>query len=102
MGIVHPERPEARGLCCILTFPPYCGLVCFTALADMTRETERRLLMKTWVLTFVALVAGAGLALGAEEKKPELTIAVIPKGTTHEFWKSIHAGAIKAERELGV
>lgn len=28
-------------------------------------------------------------------------IAVIPKGTTHEFWKSIHAGAIKAERELG-
>jgi ribose transport system substrate-binding protein len=28
------------------------------------------------------------------------TIAVIPKGTTHEFWKSIHAGAIKAEREL--
>src|ERR1051325_9344277 len=28
------------------------------------------------------------------------TIAVIPKGTTHEFWKSIHAGAIKAEQEL--
>jgi len=29
-----------------------------------------------------------------------LTIAVIPKGTTHEFWKSIHAGAVKAQREL--
>lgn len=29
------------------------------------------------------------------------SIAVIPKGTTHEFWKSIHAGAVKAERELG-
>lgn len=29
-----------------------------------------------------------------------LKIAVIPKGTSHEFWKSIHAGAIKAEREL--
>ena len=28
------------------------------------------------------------------------TIAVIPKGTTHEFWKCIHAGAIKAQREL--
>src|SRR4029453_6279652 len=27
-------------------------------------------------------------------------IAVVPKGTTHEFWKSIHAGAVKAEREL--
>ena len=24
---------------------------------------------------------------------------MIPKGTTHEFWKSIHAGAIKAQRE---
>jgi len=31
-----------------------------------------------------------------------LQIAVIPKGTTHEFWKSIHAGAIEASRELGV
>jgi ribose transport system substrate-binding protein len=29
-----------------------------------------------------------------------LKIAVIPKGTTHEFWKSIHAGALKAELEL--
>jgi ribose transport system substrate-binding protein len=29
-------------------------------------------------------------------------IAVIPKGTTHEFWKSVHAGANKAGRELGV
>lgn len=28
------------------------------------------------------------------------TIAVIPKGTTHEFWKAINAGAIKAQREL--
>jgi ribose transport system substrate-binding protein len=29
-------------------------------------------------------------------------IAVIPKGTTHEFWKSVHAGAVKAARELDV
>ncbi len=29
-----------------------------------------------------------------------LTIAVIPKGTTHEYWESVHAGAIKAQREL--
>ena len=33
--------------------------------------------------------------------KKKLTIAVIPKGTTHEFWKSIHAGAIKAQQEFG-
>lgn len=36
----------------------------------------------------------------AGDKKP--TIAVIPKGTTHEFWKSIHAGALKAAKELDV
>jgi ribose transport system substrate-binding protein len=31
-----------------------------------------------------------------------LRIAVIPKGTTHEFWKSVHAGAVKASKELDV
>lgn len=30
----------------------------------------------------------------------QITIAVIPKGTTHEFWKSVHEGAVQAEREL--
>lgn len=43
----------------------------------------------------VAGTSGDGAA------KP-LRIAVIPKGTTHEFWKSVHAGAVKASRELGV
>ena len=28
-------------------------------------------------------------------------IAVIPKGTTHDFWGSVHAGAEQAARELG-
>jgi len=28
-----------------------------------------------------------------------LTIALIPKGTTHEFWKAVHAGAVRAARE---
>jgi ribose transport system substrate-binding protein len=31
-----------------------------------------------------------------------LTIAVIPKGTTHDYWKSVHAGALQAGKELGV
>lgn len=56
-------------------------------------------------LTLAALLAAAsimasGPADAARTKK--LKIAVIPKGTTHEFWKSIHAGAVKAARELGV
>lgn len=29
------------------------------------------------------------------------TFAVIPKGTTHEFWKSVHAGAENAAKEFG-
>ena len=33
--------------------------------------------------------------------QPKLRIAVVPKGTTHEYWKSIHAGAVNAEKELG-
>jgi ribose transport system substrate-binding protein len=42
---------------------------------------------------------------GAVDKpadKPRRKLAVIPKGTTHEFWKSVHAGANKAGQELGV
>ena len=31
-----------------------------------------------------------------------MKIAVVPKGTTHEFWKAVHAGASKAGKELGV
>lgn len=43
---------------------------------------------------------GAASSAGAPAKRRQ--IAVIPKGTTHEFWKSVHAGAIKAGRELGI
>lgn len=49
-------------------------------------------------LTAAAVFALTTGALAAAEKT--YTIAVIPKGTTHEFWKCIHAGAIKAQREL--
>ncbi|MDF2696610.1 MAG: Ribose transport system, periplasmic ribose-binding protein RbsB [Labilithrix sp.] len=41
---------------------------------------------------------GASTASGGQRLK----IAVIPKGTTHEFWKSVHAGAAKAAKELDV
>lgn len=39
---------------------------------------------------------------GGPAAGPALRIAVIPKGTTHEFWKAVHAGAVKASREHGV
>lgn len=47
----------------------------------------------------LGLCAGCDSA-GAPSAK--LTIAVIPKGTTHEFWKSVHFGAMKAAKELDV
>ncbi len=36
---------------------------------------------------------------GAEETGGLLTIAVVPKGTMHVFWKSVHAGARQGEQE---
>jgi len=38
----------------------------------------------------------------AKPASGRLKIAVIPKGTTHEFWKSVHAGAVKASKEVDV
>jgi ribose transport system substrate-binding protein len=46
----------------------------------------------------LAVLGLAGCGKKSDEKT--YTIAVIPKGTTHEFWKSIHAGAVKAQQEL--
>jgi ribose transport system substrate-binding protein len=42
----------------------------------------------------------AGPVAASGPTEAGLRIAVIPKGTTHDFWKSVHAGALKAEREL--
>src|SRR2546421_10361359 len=51
------------------------------------------------LITLTALL-GAGCGhLKSHMSGKKLTIAVIPKGTTHEFWKSIHAGADKAASE---
>jgi len=57
--------------------------------------------MKKLIFLFLAVVIclSAGCSKAGKSKT---TIAVIPKGTTHEFWKSIHAGALKAARENGV
>lgn len=62
--------------------------------------------MKKTIILLIALSAiflsgcqGGGTSnTGSQSKK--LTIAVIPKGTTHEFWKSVQAGSVKAAREL--
>jgi len=68
--------------------------------------------MKRIASKILVIALGAALAVsacarkGSESSGPAaaktLQIAVIPKGMTHEFWKSIHSGAVKAGRELGV
>lgn len=51
-------------------------------------------------MAIVVLLAGGCRQAGPSRKG--LTIAVVPKGTSHVYWQSIHAGAAKAARELGV
>jgi ribose transport system substrate-binding protein len=48
------------------------------------------------------LFAAACNRAGTTTAPGTVTIAVIPKGTSHVFWQSIHAGAAKAGKELGV
>ncbi|SRR5581483_4514250 len=57
------------------------------------------------LLGLMAALLMAGCGKGSEPPNSEgrkLRIAVIPKGTQHEFWKSVHAGAADAAKELGV
>lgn len=66
--------------------------------------------MRNGLLTLLAVACAGFVLAGCSGKEPgkagppdaakELRIAVIPKGTMHVFWKSIHAGAVKAEKEL--
>jgi ribose transport system substrate-binding protein len=46
--------------------------------------------------------SGASADGGAGAAASRVRIAVVPKGTTHEFWKSVHAGAVKSAREENV
>ncbi|HPD47649.1 MAG TPA: substrate-binding domain-containing protein [Anaerohalosphaeraceae bacterium] len=51
-------------------------------------------------VVFMTSCRKGGAADGGGARK--IKIAVIPKGTTHIFWQSVHAGAKKAAEEFGV
>ena len=57
----------------------------------------RKLSLILLILTVVFAAVSCGKS-GTQSNR--YRIAVIPKGTTHDFWKSIHAGAVKAAQEL--
>ena len=59
----------------------------------------------TGLAAFIFTACNKPSEAGADAPKPtagQPNIAVIPKGTTHVFWKSIEAGARKAGAEFGV
>lgn len=59
--------------------------------------------MKRFTVTLASLLTVALLISGCKssEDSDTIRIAVIPKGTSHEFWKSVHFGAEKAAKEIG-
>jgi ribose transport system substrate-binding protein len=54
--------------------------------------------MRTRYWRLATLIAFAFVS-ACGSKDDRVVVAVIPKGTTHEFWKSIHAGALDAAKE---
>ena len=60
---------------------------------------KRSVLLIVMAATVIAVACGGGSGSNAPARP---TIAVIPKGTSHQFWQSIHAGAIKAASEVNV
>jgi ribose transport system substrate-binding protein len=69
-------------------------------MAETLRSTRRGALrIALTAFSIVALIVLPGSC--KKSKSGTSRIAVIPKGTTHEFWKSVHAGVVKASRELG-
>ena len=57
-------------------------------------------LSRVVMFLFISSLCACGASSPTDGGK--MTIAVIPKGTSHVFWQSIHAGAAKAAQELGV
>lgn len=56
--------------------------------------------MKSLLRALSGILLSFSIAMQVQGAGKTLQIAVIPKGTSHEFWKSIHAGALKAQEEL--
>ncbi len=50
--------------------------------------------MRVWLLLALAVFAGCGGAVADKQPREKPLIAVIPKAVSHEFWKSVHAGAL--------
>ena len=73
-------------------------------------QTVKSRVVWVWVFCACALLSAgckkkpdtSGAPGAGTDNPAKLRVAVIPKGTTHEFWKAVHAGAEKAAREVNV
>lgn len=61
-----------------------------------------RALILLLALTAIGCASSPTASTTRETSDDKLRIAVIPKGTTHEFWKSVHAGAAEGAKAAGV
>jgi ribose transport system substrate-binding protein len=55
--------------------------------------------MKRFITLLIAALLLTGCGKSGSSSEKSFTIAVIPQGSTHEYWKSIHAGAMKAAQD---
>jgi ribose transport system substrate-binding protein len=68
----------------------------------MQRLSMKRTRIAIVLLTGLVCFLGMGCGRKPESGSPKRRIAVIPKGTAHVFWQTVHAGAETAGRDLGV
>src|SRR5262245_30320829 len=79
-----------------------CGAVEARGGLDLPRrheDTTFHRVLRVFVPSWLLLIAAMNACGPSPSDKP--TIAVIPKGTSHVFWQSIHAGAEKGAAEVG-
>src|SRR3954447_21537484 len=116
--VFDPNRALIKGLAdgkldgIVLQDPVTMGyLAVKTMLAHLEgQKVEKRIVTGVYVATRENMAVAQMKKLlepaqfDGQDAKPtnvKFRIAVIPKGTTHEYWKSVHAGATQAAKEAG-
>ena len=74
----------------------------FSSGYTLPMKTKKMMSVLFMVFFFLISCDSGDIKSPDEGTDSALEIAVVPKGTTHEFWKSIHAGAQQAASETGV
>src|SRR3954470_9902530 len=116
--VFDPNRALIKGLAdgkldgIVLQDPVTMGYIAVkTMLAHLEgQKVEKRIVTGVYVATRENMAEAQMKKLlepaqfDGQSAKPanvKFRIAVIPKGTTHEYWKSVHAGAAQAAKEAG-